>query len=117
MRIYKTEEFARLPSGTVFGMFPPSGSGMCGDVCVLDQAVPPIDFLYRRLAGLNTDVVCVARFEAERGHFMDFPADHAVHLYGRKDADELFLVYDLSELRRMEDYLVRAQRLIRDREA
>ena len=117
MRIYRTEEFVKLPRGTVFGMFPPPGSGMCGDVCAFDQAVPPLDFLYARLAGLNTNVVCMGRFSAERGHFVDFPADHTLHLYGRKDADELFLVYDLAELRRIEDYVVRAQRLVRDREA
>ena len=110
MRIYKTEEFVKLPDGTVFGAR--QGIG------VKVQSLPPLDFRY----------LCLTDFEAKdideellrvgqmRDHGASFPLSSANIRHGYKDPDECFLVYESGDLRCMSKWFAAARVIHRDHE-
>ena len=110
MRIYKTEEFVKLPDGTVFGMD--------AGIFVKVQSLPPLDFRYLCLTNFEAASISerFARLAAMRDHGASFPLSSANIRHDTSDPDECFLVYETEDLCCMSKWFAAARVIHRDHE-
>lgn len=110
MRIYRTEEFVKLPDGTVFGMD--------AGIFVKTQSLPPLDFRYLCLTDFEAKDIDeeLLRVEQMRDHGASFPLSSASIQHGMHGPMECFLVYESEDLRCMSKWFAAARVIHRTHE-
>ena len=118
MRIYKTEEFVKLPDGTVFGIFPARNARRTNNLCVKTLSVPPLDFHYLCLTDFEAadGDERYLRMEQMRDHGASFPGKVRAQQHGVCDPGECFLVYETEDLCCMSKWFAAARVIHRDHE-